>query len=120
MVRLARRKAERRFAVFGCIRLACLAVESPPFQERIVFFLFQSIGRARALLIPRTHIARDRLAQRLGLGAFESNDLLRHRYSFSATGAGSSSSVSGASSSVKPNSDVTDCRTRDCLLCFSN
>src|SRR5207248_7168096 len=80
----------------------------------------------RAFFVPGRHVARRRFTQRLSLGAFEGDDFLRHnlvakRYSFSAVGAGcSSSSVSGASSSVKPKSEVTDCRTREALLCFSN
>ncbi|HEY2680891.1 MAG TPA: hypothetical protein VGI59_06175 [Candidatus Udaeobacter sp.] len=40
MGRLARRNAERRFGVFGCIGwLPGLAVQGVPPQKRIVFFL---------------------------------------------------------------------------------
>src|SRR6516162_8183260 len=118
MLRLARRKAERRLAVFGCIRSADLPMKGMFFQKRIVFFLFQPVWRARALLVPGRQVARGRFTQRFRLGAFQGNDFLRHDlcYSFSAVGAGcSSSSVSGASSSVKPKREVTDCRTRDAL-----
>ena len=126
MLRLARRKAERRLAVFGCIRSADLPVQSVFFQKRIVFFLFQPVWRARALLVSGRHVARRWFTQRFRLGAFQCDDFLRHNfvakcYSFSAVGAGcSSSSVSGPSSSVKPKSEVTDCRTREALFCFSN
>src|SRR5207248_9641723 len=126
MLRLARRKAERRLAVFGCIRSTDLPVKGMFFQKRIVFFLLQPVWRPGALLVPARHVARRRFTQRFCLGAFQCDDFLRHNfvvkcYSFSAVGAGcSSSSVSGASSSVKPKSEVTDCRTREALLCFSN
>src|SRR5437667_7491207 len=89
-------------------------------QERIVFFLFEPVWRARTFLIPRSHIARDRSASRLRLGAFQCDNFLGHFcYSF-ASAVVSSSSLSRASSSVNPKSDVTDCRTREALLCFSS
>ena len=78
MVRLARRKAERRLAVFGCIRSADLPVKSMFFQKRIVFFLFQPVWRPGALLVPGRHVARGWFTQRFGLGAFKRNDFLRH------------------------------------------
>ncbi len=109
-------------------------MKSVPSQERIVFFLFQPIRRARAFLIARGHVARRRFAQRFGFGAFQRDDFLSHgkcrqftretlrSYSLVfSTGAGSSSpSVSPPSSSVKPKSDVTDWRTREALFCFSS
>src|SRR5450432_1297111 len=119
IVRLARRKAERRLAVFGCI-LSGLPVECVPLHERIVFFLFQPIRRPRAFLVAGRHITRSRHAGGLRFGAFESNDFLGHvRYSL-ASGVASSSSPSRASSSVRPKSEVTDWRTREALLCFSS
>src|SRR6266567_1368622 len=133
MVRLARRKAERRLAVFGCMRSAGLAVKRMFFQKRVVFFLFQPVRCARALLVSRRHVTRNGFTQSFSLGAFQCDNFLRHKinnllanhfgviYSFSAAGAGCSSSVSGASSSsVKPKSEVTDCRTREALFCFSS
>src|SRR5256885_15380101 len=78
MVRLARRKAERRLAVFGCMRSASLAVKRMLFQKRIVFFLFQPVRGARALLVSRRHITRNRFAQSLSLSAFQCDNFLRH------------------------------------------
>src|SRR5947207_1943285 len=95
-------------------------MERVPLQERIIFFLFEPVRRARAFLVPGGHVTRDGRASRLRFRAFEGDDLLGHvRYSFvSATG--SSSSLSRASSSVRPKSEVTDWRTREALLCFSS
>jgi hypothetical protein len=91
-----------------------------PLQERIVFFLFEPIGRARTFLVPRSHVARERGASRFRFGAFQRDNFLSHFcYSF-ASAVVSSSSLSRASSSVNPKSDVTDCRTREALLCFSS
>jgi hypothetical protein len=53
-------------------------MKSPPSQERIVFFLFQPIRRARAFLIAGGHVARRRFAQRFGFGAFQRDDFLSH------------------------------------------
>src|SRR5215467_2830898 len=93
-----------------------------PAQEGIVLFLLQPIWRARAFLVSRAHVTRHRFAERLRLGAFESNNFLCHiRYSFTSVGAtASSSSDSLLSSSVSPNRDVTDGRTRAALFCFSS
>src|SRR5205807_5750128 len=93
MVRLARRKAERRLAVLGCMRSAGLAMKRMFFQKRIVFLLFQPVRRAWALLVSRGHVTRNRFAQSFSLSAFQCDNLLRHIYSFSAAGAGCSSSV---------------------------
>ena len=117
--------AAERGTAFGSfwlhLKLSRLAVEGVPLQKRIVFLLFQTIGRARAFFVPRGRVARDRLAERLGFGAFEGNNFLRHGdYSFASVGAASSSSASPPSSSVKPKSEVTDWRTREALLCFSS
>src|SRR5712691_5522610 len=73
------------------------------------------------LLVSRRHVTRDRFAERLCFGALESDDFLRHDdYSLFSAGAASSSSASPPSSSVKPKSEVTDCRTREALFCFSS
>jgi hypothetical protein len=59
-------------------RLLGFAVKSVFSKKRIVFFLLQSVWRARTFFIARAHVTRDRFAERLGLGAFESDDFLRH------------------------------------------
>src|SRR3989475_2968869 len=91
-------------------------------QKRIVFLFLEPVRRARAFFIPLGHVTRNRFAERFRFGAFESDNFLCHRrYSFdSAAGAASSSSPSPPSSSVKPKSEVTDCRTREALFCFSS
>jgi hypothetical protein len=53
-------------------------MESMALQERIVFLFLEPIGRARALLVSRGHVTRRRLAERFRLGAFQSNNFLRH------------------------------------------
>ena len=97
-------------------------MESMPLQEWIVFLFLEPIRRARAFLVSRSHVTRRRLAERFRLSAFQSNNFLRHFcYSFASVGAtASSSSASPPSSSVSPKSDVTDCRTREALFCFSS
>src|SRR5436190_9039646 len=126
MARLARRKAERRLAVFGCIdKLLRFAVESVAAQKWIVFFLLETVRCARAFLVSLGHIARHRFAECFRLGALENNNFLRHKidnYSLFSAGAAcsSSASVSVASSSVRPKSEVTDWRTREALFCFSS
>jgi hypothetical protein len=50
------------------------------FQKRIVFFLFQPVWCARALLVPGRQVARGRFTQRFRLGAFQGNDFLRHDF----------------------------------------
>src|SRR4051812_24125248 len=79
MARLARRNAERRLAVLGCIGLFRFPVKRMLLQKGIVFFLLQPVRRLRALLVPRAHVTRSRFAERLCLGAFESDNFLRHK-----------------------------------------
>ena len=96
-------------------------MERVPFQKWIVLLLFEPVGRARTLLVPRGHVTRDWFVQRFCLGAFESDNFLRHLdYSFVSAGVASSSSASPRSSSVKPKREVTDWRTREALFCFSS
>jgi hypothetical protein len=109
-------------------RLLGLAMQGMPLKKWIVFLFLQPIRSSRAFLVPRRHVARRRFAQRFRFGAFQRDYLLRHgsetirSYSFVfSAGAGSSSpSESPPSSSVKPKRDVTDCRTREALFCFSS
>src|SRR5437016_8728849 len=91
-------------------------------QKRVVFLFLEPVRRLRAFLVPLGHVTRNWFAERFRFGAFEGDNFLGHRsYSLvSAAGAGSSSSPSPPSSSVKPKSEVTDCRTRDILFCFSS
>src|SRR5438309_11588534 len=92
-------------------------------QVWIVFLFLEPVRRARTFLVPRGHVTRDRFAERFRFSALEGDDFLRHvRYSFdSGAGVASDSSASPSpSSSVNPKSDVTDCRTRDILFCFSS
>src|SRR5207248_8952145 len=56
-----------------------LAMQCAPPQKRIVFFLLQPVRRARTFLVTSRHITRRRFPKRLGLRAFESDNLLRHR-----------------------------------------
>src|SRR2546429_153883 len=117
MARLARRNAGRRLAGLGCIRLFGLAMKRVLAQKRVVFLFLEPVRRLRAFFVSRSHITRDRFAERFRFGAFESDNFLGHvRYSFD-SGAGvasdSSASPSFSSSSVKPKREVTDCRTRD-------
>jgi len=53
-------------------------MERVPFQKWIVLLLFEAIRRARTLLVPRGHVTRDWFVQRFCLGAFESDNFLRH------------------------------------------
>src|SRR4030095_5917831 len=91
-----------------------------PLHEGIIFFLFEPVRRPRTFLVPRRHVSRNGRASGFRFRALEGDDFLGHvRYSLvSATG--SSSSLSRASSSVRPKSEVTDWRTREALLCFSS
>ena len=91
-------------------------------QKRIVFLFLEPVRRARTFFVPKRHVTRNRFAERFRFGAFESDNFLCHRcYSLdSAAGAASSSSPSPPSSSVRPKSEVTDCRTREALFCFSS
>src|SRR2546423_5541102 len=124
MARLARRNAERRLAVLGCIRLFGLAMKRVFPQKRIVFLFLEPVWGARTFLVPLAHVTRDRFTERFRFGAFEDDNFLGHfRYSFdSCAGVASVSSPSPSlsSSSVKPKRDVTDWRTRDILFCFSS
>src|SRR5437870_5670556 len=113
MARLARRNAERRLAVLGCIRLFGLAMKRVFPQKRIVFLFLEPVRRLRAFFVPRGHVTRDRFAERFRFGALKDDNFLRHvHYSFdSGAGAASDSSASPSpSSSVKPKSEVTDWR----------
>ena len=62
-------------APFGRFRLHGdlfrLAMEGVFTQKGIVFLLFQSIGRTRALFISRAHVTRDRFAERFSLVSVE-------------------------------------------------
>ena len=53
-------------------------METMPLQEWIVFLFLEPIGRTRALLVSRGHVTRWRFAERFRLGAFQSNNFLRH------------------------------------------
>src|SRR5438034_5838514 len=79
MVRFARRNAERRLGVLGCIgSLLRFAMERMPLQEWIVLLFLEPIGRTRAFLVSRSHVARSRLAESFRFGAFPSHNFLRH------------------------------------------
>src|SRR6202162_2707888 len=83
MARLARRNAERRLAVFGCIRLFGCAMKRVFPQKWIVFLFLEPVRRARTLFVPRGHVTRSRFAQRFRFGALEGDNFLSHvRYSF--------------------------------------
>ena len=85
------------------------AVQCMSPQKWIVFLFLEPVWRARAFFVSRRHVTRDGLTESFRLGAFESNNFLRHsRQSFASVGVTSSSSVSPPSSSVKPNKEVTD------------
>jgi hypothetical protein len=53
-------------------------MERMPLQEGIVFLFLKPIGRARTFLVSRGHVTRRRFAERFRLGAFQSNNFLRH------------------------------------------
>src|SRR5215813_6960718 len=90
-------------------------------QKRIVFFLLQPVWCPRTFLVTSRHVTRRWFPERLRFRAFKNDNLLCHPvYSFTSGGGASSSSDSAPSSSVKPNKDVTDGRTRAALFCFSN
>jgi hypothetical protein len=72
-------KSGTTFGGFGLHeKLFRLPMERVLSQKGIVFFLFQSIGRARAFFVSLSRVTRNRFAERLCLGAFERNDLLGH------------------------------------------
>src|SRR5437667_12621442 len=106
------RAAERGTAFWGFWLhqlLLGFAVQRVSPQKRIVFLFLEAIRRARTFFVSRGHVARDGFAQRFSLGAFKSDNFLRHScYSLTSVGAASSSSVSPPSSSVNPNNEVTD------------
>src|SRR5215475_8434443 len=56
-----------------------LPVQGAPPQKRIVFFLLQAIWRSWTFLIALGHVTRRRLPERFSFGAFEGNNLLRHK-----------------------------------------
>src|SRR5438132_10857710 len=90
-------------------------------QKRIVFLFLEPIWLARTFFVSRRHVTRHGLAESFGLGAFKDDNFLRHScHSFTSVGVTSSSSASPPSSSVKPNKEVTDWRTRNALFCFSS
>src|SRR5262245_24806123 len=93
-------------------------------QMRIVFLFLEPVRGARTFFVSRAHVARNRFTQRSGFGALEGDNFLGHvGYSFdSCAGVASDSSASPSppSSSVNPNSDVTDWRVREALFCFSS
>ncbi len=78
-------RAAKSGTTFGGLRahlgLFRLAVQSVASQERIVFLLLESIGRARTFLVPRSHVTGDGFAQSFRLGAFQRNNFLRHSLS---------------------------------------
>jgi hypothetical protein len=49
-----------------------------PLQEWIVFLFLEPIRRARTFFVSRGHVTRRRLAERLGFGAFQGNNFMRH------------------------------------------
>src|ERR1700738_564178 len=81
MARFARRKFDRRLAVFGSIILLYFAMQCMAPQERVVFFLFEPSWGVQALFVTGGDIARNRFSLGLGLGAFQDNDVSRHNYS---------------------------------------
>jgi hypothetical protein len=66
------------FGGFGFHYLFHLPMKRTAFQERIVFFLFQSTWRVKALFVTRGDITRSRFAFRFRLRALNSNDIPRH------------------------------------------
>jgi hypothetical protein len=66
------------FGGFGFHYLFHLPMKRAAFQERIVFFLFQSTWRVEALFVTRGDITRRRFAFRFRLRALNSNDIPRH------------------------------------------
>lgn len=85
------------------------AVQRVSPQKRIVFLFLQAVRGAWTFFISRGHVTRGGFAQSFRLGAFKSDDFLRHSYySLTSVGVTSSSSVSPPSSSVNPNNEVTE------------
>jgi hypothetical protein len=66
------------FGGFGFHYLFHLPMKGTAFQERIVFFLFQSTWRVEALFVTRGDITRSRFAFRFRLRTLNSNDIPRH------------------------------------------
>ena len=52
--------------------------EAYAFSKTDCIFLFQPVRGARALLVSRRHVTRNRFAQRLSLSAFQCDNFLRH------------------------------------------
>src|SRR5439155_3168587 len=78
MARLARRNAERRLAVLGCIRLFGFPVKRVFSQERIVLLFLEPVWGARTFLVPLAHVTRNRFAERFRFGALEGDNFLGH------------------------------------------
>jgi len=107
------------FGVFRFHRLLDLPMQRAAAQERIVFLFLQAAGRVGAFFVTRADVTGDRFTFRFRLCALESNYVPWHDgYSFESVMV-SSSSPSPPSSSVKPKSEVTGCRTRKAFFCFS-
>src|SRR6267378_5984243 len=104
IARLARRKFDRRLAVFGSMMLFYFPMQGVASEVRIIFFLFQPARGIEAFFIASGDITGDRFTLGSGLGALEDNDVSGHNYSFYSllSDAGSSSSPSPPSSSVSP------------------
>src|SRR4029077_12849535 len=86
-------------------------MQSTPAQERIIFFLFEAVRSARALLVAGGHVSRRRLSLCPGLRTLQSDDFLCHRDESFVVALFSSSS-SAPSSSERPKREMTGWRTR--------
>ena len=53
-------------------------MQGVPFQKRIIFLFLEPVRRARAFLVARAHVTRNRFPERLRFRAFESDNFLRH------------------------------------------
>ena len=114
--------ALRSLGLHGCGALGLLgfAVKRVALQVRVVLLLFEPVRRVGALLVARRDVARDGFAFGFRLGAFQDDEIAGHgAYSLLLSVAGSSSSVSPGSSSVRPKREVTGTRARLTLPCFS-
>ena len=141
IMRLARRKAERRLGVLGSMESgsAGFPMERVTLQERVVFFLFQPVRRVGTFFIARGGVARWWFAFGFCLGAFQRDNFLWHdgmvwvKWSggrmgecirkstpYSLLSKDGSSSSDSPSSSERPKSEVTDWRAREPRFCFSS
>jgi hypothetical protein len=66
------------FSCFGFHYLFHLPMKSAALQERIVFLLFQTTWRVKALFVTRGDITRSRFAFRFRFRALNCNDIPRH------------------------------------------